>query len=50
MGVNMSRVLELAVPCLLLWGILAASLALDRSRFRDSDTTHVIVMWEEDNS
>lgn len=35
MGVNMSRVLELAVPCLLLWGILAASLALDRSRFRN---------------
>ena len=23
---------------------------LDRSRFRDSATTHVIVMWEEDNS
>lgn len=35
MGINMSRVLELAVPCLLLWGILAASLALDRSRFRN---------------
>ena len=35
MGENMSRVLELAVPCLLLWGILAASLALDRSRFRN---------------
>ena len=34
MGVNVSRVLELAIPCLLLWGILAASLALDRSRFR----------------
>ena len=35
MGVNVSRVLELAIPCLLLWGILAASLALDRSRFRN---------------
>ena len=35
MGVNVSRVLELALPCLLLWGILAASLALDRSRFRN---------------
>ena len=35
MGENMSRVLELAVPCLLLWGILAASLALDRSKFRN---------------
>ena len=35
MGIIMSRVLELAVPCLLLWGILAASLALDRSRFRN---------------
>ena len=35
MGVNVSRVLELAIPCLLLWGILAASLALDRRRFRN---------------
>ena len=35
MGINFSRVLELAIPCLMFWGILAASLALDRSRFRN---------------
>ena len=35
MSVYLSRVLEYAVPCLIFWGVLAVSVAYDRSRFRN---------------
>ena len=35
MNAYWSRVLELAVPCLVFWGILAISVASDRSKFRN---------------
>ena len=35
MNSYLSRVLEFAIPCLIFWGILAASVALNRSRFRN---------------
>ncbi|MBQ8330059.1 MAG: hypothetical protein IJX83_10685, partial [Lachnospiraceae bacterium] len=31
----LSRVFEYAVPCLLFWGVLALSVSVDRSRFRN---------------
>ena len=31
----LSRVFEYAVPCLLFWGVLAVSVTVDRSRFRN---------------
>ena len=31
----LSRVFEYAVPCLLFWGVLAVSVSVDRSRFRN---------------
>ena len=35
MGEYASRIIEYAIPCLVLWGIFWASAALDRSRFRN---------------
>ena len=35
MSVYLSRVFEYAVPCLLFWGVLAVSVSVDRSRFRN---------------
>ena len=35
METYLSRVFEYAVPCLLFWGVLAASVSYDRSRFRN---------------
>ena len=35
MSVYLSRVFEYAVPCLLFWGVLAVSVTVDRSRFRN---------------
>ena len=35
MGAYLSRVAEYAIPCLIFWGVLAVSVAYDRSRFRN---------------
>ena len=35
MGAYLSRVTEYAIPCLIFWGVLAISVAYDRSRFRN---------------
>ena len=35
MGAYLSRVTEYAIPCLIFWGVLAVSVAYDRSRFRN---------------
>ena len=35
MGIYWSSVIEYAIPCLVIWGVLAISIALDRSRFRN---------------